>query len=641
MNPAPFLPMSRAEMDQLGWENCDVILVTGDAYIDHPAFGMALIGRLLESLGLKVGIIAQPDWNTVADFQKLGRPNLFFGVTAGNMDSMVNRYTANRKIRSDDAYSPGGQGGKRPDRASIVYSQRCREAFKGVPIVLGGIEASLRRIAHYDYWSDTVRRSILLDAKGDLLLYGNAEAALTELVTRLQAGEAIGDIGNVRGTARLLPKNTPLPEHVALPPFEAVRDDPATFAQADHLFHRETNPFNARPLAQRHGERIVWINPPPLPLETTAMDRLYALPFARRPHPSYGQAHIPAYEMIKFSIAIQRGCFGGCTFCSITEHEGRIIQNRSQGSIVREVEEIRAKTPGYTGYISDLGGPTANMYRLHCSDPKIEAACRRPACVHPDICEHLNTDHTPLIELYRAVRAIPHVHTVTIGSGVRYDLALRSPEYVEELVRHHVGGYLKVAPEHTEKGVLDCMLKPGIEVFDRFDTLFKRLSKKGGKEQYLIPYFIAGHPGTTDTDMVNLAVWLKRHRYRVDQVQTFLPSPMAIATAMYHTGRNTLKKSLPPVEIPKRAGQRALHKALLRYHDPKNWPLIRGALLKMGRKDLIGVGRGALVPPGVALRGGSTSRPSGGGSAGRDTSRALAPRGRRPGTAAKGGRGRD
>ena len=659
---APFLPMSRAEMDVLGWDSCDIVIVTGDAYVDHPSFGMAIIGRLLESQGYRVGIIAQPDWHSKNDFEKLGKPNLFYGVTAGNMDSMINRYTADRKIRSDDAYTPNAEGNRRPDRASIVYSQRCREAFSDVPVVIGGIEASLRRIAHYDYWQDKVRRSILLDAKADLLLYGNAERALVEVANRLARGEDIQTITDVRGTAfmrrdagdgffevdsthidkpghidrvinpytnvhelkpqfgktnedyydpdvqviRFLPKqkfSTVKPSRdktvIRLPSYEKVKQDSVLYAHANRVLHLETNPGNARALVQQHGDIDVWMNPPPIPLTTEEMDFVFGLPYARIPHPSYKDAKIPAYDMIRFSINIMRGCFGGCTFCSITEHEGRIIQNRSEDSILREIEEIRDKVPGFTGVISDLGGPTANMYRIACKTPEIEAACRKPSCVHPDICENLNTDHSALIQLYRKARDLKGVKKILIGSGLRYDLAVRSPEYVKELVTHHVGGYLKIAPEHTENGPLDKMMKPGIGTYEKFKALFDKYSKEAGKEQYLIPYFIAAHPGTTDEDMMNLAIWLKRNGFRADQVQTFYPSPMATATAMYHSGKNPLRKvtyTSEEVDIVKGDRRRRLHKAFLRYHDPNNWPLLRETLKKMGRSDLIGNSKNHLIP---------------------------------------------
>jgi uncharacterized radical SAM protein YgiQ len=661
---APFLPTSRAEMDALGWDSCDVIIVTGDAYVDHPSFGMAIVGRVLEAQGFRVGIIAQPDWHSRRDFTKLGRPNLFFGITGGNMDSMVNRYTADRRIRSDDAYTPHGVAGARPDRCVIVYSQRAREAYKDVPIVVGGIEASLRRIAHYDYWSEKVRRSVLMDAKADLLVYGNAERQISEIAHRLAAGRRIDEITDLRGTAFTRkatpegwieidsssvdtpgPLNPPVdpyamepppgaalsrtePERgadvaavatetvlrfhrrppknadravsvIRLPSYESVASDPVLYAHASRVLHQESNPGNARALVQRHGDVDVWLNPPPIPLTTKEMDAIYELPYQRVPHPSNGSAKIPAYEMIRFSIAIQRGCFGGCTFCSITEHEGRIIQNRSEDSVIREIETIRDTVPGFTGVISDLGGPTANMYRIACKSREIEAACRRPSCVYPGICPNLNTDHSPLVSLYRRARELRGIKKVLIASGVRYDLAIESPDYVKELAQHHVGGYLKIAPEAISEGPLSKMMKPGVGTYDRFKALFDRYSKEAGKEQYLIPYFIAAHPGTTDEDMLELALWLKRNGFRADQVQAFLPSPMATATAMYHSGKNPLRKvtrSSEEVVIPRGTRQRRLHKAFLRYHDPNNWPLLREALRGMGRADLIGNGKQHLVP---------------------------------------------
>jgi uncharacterized radical SAM protein YgiQ len=722
---APVLPMSRAEMDKLGWDSCDIVLVTGDAYVDHPSFGMAVIGRMLEAQGFRVGIIAQPDWTSAEAFKALGKPNLFWGVTAGNMDSMINRYTADRKIRSDDAYTPGDIGGKRPDRAAIVYSQRCREAFKDVPVVLGGIEGSLRRIAHYDYWSDKVRRSIVVDAKCDLLLYGNAERAIVEIAHRLAAKEPVQQITDVRGTAfvrrpddesgkgwieidstsvdepgrveahynpymttseqaaengatcakddeakavaqaaeregasksgavradaalatgqkgtkaatgtvvaplnffanpalssgklKVPPRDRSV---IRLPSYEQVKSDPVLYAHANRVLHLETNPGNARALVQAHGEgvtaRDVWITPPPIPLTTAEMDMVFDLPYARAPHPSYADENgshdhatkIPAWEMIRFSINIMRGCFGGCTFCSITEHEGRIIQSRSEDSIIKEIEDIRDKVKGFTGTISDLGGPTANMYRLGCKSPEIEAACRKPSCVYPGICQNLTTNHDPLIKIYRRGRALKGIKKILIGSGLRYDLAVKSPEYVKELVQHHVGGYLKIAPEHTEQGPLTKMMKPGIGSYDKFKQLFEKFSAEAGKKQYLIPYFIAAHPGTSDEDMMNLAIWLKKNGFRADQVQTFYPSPMATATAMYHSNKNPLRKitrDSETVDIVRGEKRRRLHKAFLRYHDANNWPLLREALKAMGRSDLVGNGKHHLIPTYQPLTGG-------------------------------------
>ncbi|OYU27658.1 MAG: YgiQ family radical SAM protein [Burkholderiales bacterium PBB2] len=685
--PAPFLPMSRAEMEQLGWDSCDIIIVTGDAYVDHPSFGMAVIGRTLEAQGFRVGIIAQPDWQSADPFKVLGKPNLFFGIAAGNMDSMINRYTADRKIRSDDAYTPGGLGGSRPDRATLVYTQRCKEAWNDVPIVIGGIEASLRRIAHYDYWQDKVRRSVLVDSKADLLVYGNAERAIVEIAHRLAARQTVESITDVRGTAFMRRTDDPTSSEwfeldssnvdqpgridtlispyqtieetaeskaascvtgqvkapgledgakpiaivrkpqaaapsgkiqmpprertvIRLPAYEQVKSDPVLYAHANRVLHLETNPGNARALVQRHGDRDVWINPPPIPLSTPEMDHVFDLNYARAPHPRYadengshdGATKIPAWEMIRFSVNIMRGCFGGCTFCSITEHEGRIIQSRSEDSVIREIEEMRDKVKGFTGVVSDLGGPTANMYRIGCKSPEIEAACRKPSCVYPGICQNLNTDHGPLIQMYRRARALRGVKKILIGSGLRYDLAIKSPEYVKELVTHHVGGYLKIAPEHTEGGPLSKMMKPGIGTYDKFKQMFEKASEEAGKKQYLIPYFIAAHPGTSDEDMMNLAVWLKKNGFRADQVQTFYPSPMATATAMYHSGKNPLKKitrsaeTSETVDIVRGERRRRLHKAFLRYHDANNWPMLREALKTLGREDLIGNGKHHLIP---------------------------------------------
>ncbi|HLF10582.1 MAG TPA: YgiQ family radical SAM protein, partial [Gammaproteobacteria bacterium] len=615
-----------------------------------------IVGRVLEAQGFRVGIIAQPDWRSTRSFEELGAPALFFGITAGNMDSMVNRYTADRRVRSDDAYTPSGQGGRRPDRSVIVYAQRVREAFAEVPIVIGGIEASLRRIAHFDYWQEKVRRSVLLDARADLLVFGNGERQIVEIAHRLASGETPADLKSIRGTAflgsaasegwteidsthldtpgpvekqpdpyaleaervaaaltgatsepgvnvvrftRRVPTADRARSYIRLPSYEQVRDDPVLYAHASRILHMESNPGNARALVQRHGASDIWLNPPPVPLTSAEMDRIYELPYARRPHPPYGDANIPAYEMIRFSVTIQRGCFGGCTFCSITEHEGRIIQNRSEDSVLREIETIRDSVPGFTGVISDLGGPTANMYRLACKSREIEAACRRPSCVYPAVCPNLNTDHAPLIRLYQRARAIPGVKKVLIASGVRYDLAIESPEYVKELAQHHTGGYLKIAPEAISEGPLSKMMKPGVGAYYRFKKLFDRYSEAAGKEQYLIPYFIAAHPGTTDQDMLELALWLKENGYRADQVQAFLPGPMATATAMYHSGKNPLRRitrDSENVPIPKGLKVRRLHKAFLRYHDANNWPMLRAALRRMGREDLIGNGKHHLVP---------------------------------------------
>ena len=657
---APYLPMSRVEMDALGWDSCDIIIVTGDAYVDHPSFGMAVIGRFLEAQGFRVGIIAQPRWQTTEDFMALGKPNLFFGITGGNMDSMINRYTADLRMRSDDAYTPNDEGGKRPDRAVIVYSQKCREAYKEVPLVIGGIEASLRRIAQYDYWSDKVRKSILIDSGADILLFGNAERAMAEVAHGLAQGRRVHDMHDIRGTAVLIDSVSadwteidstridwpgkieqmpnpyeynqqtnsvaddsesekqavriiPLPlqakhelavenTYVRLPSFEKVRNDPVLYAHASRVLHQEASPHNGRALVQKHGSKEIWVNRPPLPLSTEEIDAVFDLPYQRRPHPSYGDAKIPAYDMIKTSVNIMRGCFGGCSFCSITEHEGRVIQSRSKQSILNEIEQIKEKVPGFTGVISDLGGPTANMYGLNCSSPAIEKRCRRLSCVYPSICKHLKTDHKQTTELYREARQIKGVKKILIASGLRYDLALKDKEYIKELVTHHVGGYLKIAPEHSEDGPLQQMMKPSIALYEDFKRLFEQFSAEAGKKQYLIPYFIAAHPGSTDEDMLQLALWLKQNKFKPDQVQTFYPSPMALATAMYYSEHNPLKKlryKNQKLQVPKALEQRRLQKAFLRYHDEANWPVLRQALIDLGREDLIGTGKNHLLPPAV------------------------------------------
>ncbi len=607
-----FLPTSLREAQARGWDELDVVIITGDAYVDHPAFGPVLIARVLAGRGLRVGILAQPDWRNVDDFRRLGRPRLFFGVSAGNLDSMLNRLTAQKKNRSEDPYTPGGRPGARPDRATIVYANRCREAYPDVPIVLGGIEASLRRIAHYDYWSDTVRRPILVDAKADLLVFGMGERPICEIAQRLQDGEPIARIRDVRGTAYVLPQaesdaacaqpsrfvGDGLP--VVLPSYEEVSDKTPEamrrYAQMARQFHHETNPYNARPLLQRVANRAVYFNPPSLPLETTDMDALYDLPFTRVQHPNYREP-VPAYETVKHSLVLMRGCFGGCTFCSITEHEGRVIQSRSADSVLRELRALR-RMDDFRGVVSDIGGPTANMYMMRCEDERFESACRRQSCVHPDICSHLKTDHKPLIDLMKRVRQEPGIRKVFVASGVRYDLAERSPEYIAELAQHHVGGQLSVAPEHVSEDVLRLMKKPGEGSYDRFAAQFKCASQEAGKEQYLIPYYISGHPGSRLEDMIDLALYLKRNDLRPRQVQDFIPTPMSLAATMYYTGLNPLSKdAAEPVYVAKGLREKKLQKALLLYWDPNHHELAREALLRAGRGDLIGHGPGCLVPP--------------------------------------------
>ncbi len=450
--------MSMEEARQRGWDEIDVVIVSGDAYIDHPSFAMSILGRVLEAAGYRVGIISQPDWHSCEDWKRFGRPRLFFGISAGNMDSMINHYTANKKVRNDDAYSPGGKIGLRPDRATLSYCQRAREAFKGVPVIAGGVEASLRRLAHYDYWSDKVRKSILLDSKADLVVFGMGENAIVEIAQRLESGESVKDLRNMRGVAYALgASETPPSDAITLPSFEEVASDKLQFAEATRIIHHETNPYNARRLIQWHGNQAVVVNPPQLPISEAAMDRIYGLPYTRRAHPSYKEP-IPAHEMIKDSVTIMRGCFGGCTFCSITAHQGRAIQSRSKASIIGEIERL-ASDKQFKGTVSDIGGPTANMYQMRCTQPEVEAKCRRQSCVHPKICKLLGVDHQPVIELMREARKVEGVKKVLVASGIRMDLARQSPEYIRELTEHHVGGHLKVAPEHVDPDVLFKMRK--------------------------------------------------------------------------------------------------------------------------------------------------------------------------------------
>ncbi len=589
----PFLPTSAAEIARLGWDVPDVVFVTGDAYVDHPSFAMALLGRVLEAAGFKVAILAQPQWKDASAFRALGRPRLCFAVSAGNMDSMLNRYTAQKKPRSDDAYSPGGKGGTRPDRATNVYAQRCREAFPGVPVIAGGVEASLRRFAHYDYWSDTVKPSILATSKADLVVFGMGEAPIVEIARRLDRGEPIAACRDLRGVAYLLGESAPPPEPaIELPSFEDVSSDKVAFATATRFIHRESNPLNASRLIQRHGARCVVQNPPDLPLAQDEMDAIYGLSFARRPHPSYS-APIPAFEMMRTSVTLMRGCFGGCTFCSITTHQGRIIQSRSKESVLGELKQIAAE-PSFTGTVSDIGGPTANMYRMRCTRPDVESKCRRLSCVHPTVCKLLGTDHAPLIDLMKSARAVKGVKKVHVASGVRMDLARRSPEYLDELAAHHVGGHLKVAPEHVDETVLDLMKKPSATEFAGFKRAFDAASKRAGKEQYLVPYFIASHPGSTVEAMIELALFLKRNGYRPRQVQDFIPAPLDVATCMYHTGLDPM--TMKPVPVVKKLRERQWQRALMQFFKPENWFLVREALLKAGRRDLIGDGCDALIP---------------------------------------------
>jgi uncharacterized radical SAM protein YgiQ len=579
-----------------GWDAVDVVLISGDAYVDHPSFANGLIGRLLEAAGFRVAVLAQPDWNTCEPWRQFGRPRLFFGVSAGNMDSMINHYTANRKVRNDDAYSPNGEIGRRPDRATLAYCQRSREAFPGVPVVAGGVEASLRRLAHYDYWSDTVRRSIILDSKADLVVFGMGERTGLEVARGLDAGKTVKELRDIRGVAYRLGASEPPPagpDTLELPTYETVTTDKLAFCEMTRISHLETNPHNARRLVQRHGREAVVVNPPALPLEQPEMDQVYGLPFTRKPHPSYGAARIPAFEVVENSVQIMRGCFGGCTFCSITAHEGRIIQSRSQESVITEIK-LLASQPGFKGTVSDIGGPTANMYQMRCTRPEVEAKCRRLSCVHPTVCKLLGTNHGPLKELMREARTVEGVKRVLVASGVRMDLARRDPEYLEELAAHHVGGHLKVAPEHTDPEVLNLMKKPSADDYVEFDKAFKDASRRVGKKQYTVPYFIASHPGSGLEQMIDLAVFLKRNGYKPDQVQDFIPSPFDIAACMYHTGLDPMTRE--PVTITKGLRDRRTQRALLQFFKPENYFEVRRALEQAGRHDLIGSGCDCLIP---------------------------------------------
>ena len=595
-NPGPWLPTTADEIRAHGWDAPDIVFVTGDAYVDHPSFAMAVLSRVLEAQGVRVAILPQPDWRSAAAWRALGRPRLFYAVSAGNMDSMINHYTANKKRRNDDAYSPGGRIGLRPDRPTPVYAQRCREAFPGVPVVIGGIEASLRRIAHFDYWSEQVRPSMLATSKADLLAFGKGEATIVAVARRLAGGEPVTALRDMRGVAYLLGAREPLPawpgETLALPSLEEVTRDLHAFARMTRAFHHETNPFNARRLTQAHGDRTLVLNPPCLPVGEAEMDAIYDLPYTRRPHPRYAEP-IPAHTMIKDSVQIMRGCFGGCTFCSITMHEGRIIQSRSPRSVLAEVKTI-ATEPGFKGTISDLGGPTANMYRMRCTRPEVEAVCKRLSCIHPTICKLLGTSHAPTIELMRGARAVPGVKRVHIASGIRMDLANLDEAYVAELATHHVGGHLKVAPEHQSDRVLTLMKKPSHCEFETFADKFRRASVRAGKEQYLVPYFIASHPGSRVEDMIELAVFLKQHGYRPRQVQDFIPAPMDIATCIYHTGIDPL--TMEPVETVKKLRDRQTQRALMQFFEPRNWFVVHKALVDAGRRDLIGGDKRCLIP---------------------------------------------
>ncbi|MCA9000467.1 MAG: YgiQ family radical SAM protein [Planctomycetes bacterium] len=600
-----FIPITPAEVQARGWTQPDIVFVSGDAYVDHPSFANALLCRVLESEGFKVAMLSQPDWKSAEPWRAMGKPRLFYAVSAGNMDSMINHYTANKKRRNQDAYSPGGEIGLRPDRPTGVYAQRCREAFSDVPIVVGGVEASLRRIAHYDYWSDTVKPSMLVTSKADLLGFGMGEQPIVAIAKRLDAGGSIRDCRDLRGVAYLLGKKDELPDHAferpigeaqrttrELPSFEAVKVDKIAFAEMTRTLHQETNPQAGARLTQMHGDRTLVVNPPALALDEKELDSFYDLPFTRRSHPSY-TAPVPADAMIRDSITIMRGCFGGCTFCSITMHQGNAIQSRSEASILKEVRTMTAD-PEFKGVISDLGGPTANMYRMRCTKPEVEAKCRRASCVHPTVCKLLDTSHEATKSLMRKTREIQGIKKVHIASGIRMDLARFDDEYLDELTQHHVGGHLKVAPEHTSPTVLGHMKKPTTDTFDHFAERFHAASLRAGKEQYLVPYYIASHPGSGVAEMIELAEYLKASGYKPQQVQDFIPAPMDIATCMYHTGLDPM--TMKPVDTVKKLSDRKVQRALMQFFAPENYFTVHKALKEAGRQDLIGNGPQCLIP---------------------------------------------
>jgi uncharacterized radical SAM protein YgiQ len=588
-----FLPTNRQEMEWRGWDELDVLLVSGDAYVDHPTFGIPCLGRWLEKLGLRVGIISQPKWKDHTEFLKMGRPRLFVGVSSGTVDSMINNYTANKKKRTDDMYSEGGVGGKRPDYASIVYSELARKAFPDTPIVVGGVEASLRRLAHYDYWQNRVRPSILSELKADFLVFGMGERTTEMMVEAFKGAEkeiggpvttqheattrALDYIKTQRGIAFLSSKDhaRTLEGRLTIPSFEEVRDDKRKFAKAAYFIEYEASPYNGKRLIQYHGSKAVVINPPALPLSTEQMDAVYEMPFTKEQHPVY-KHRIPAADMIRFSVNSVRGCYGGCSFCAITLHQGRIVQSRSSESVLKEVEGL-TKVPGFKGIVSDIGGPTANMFRTSCKSPEIQSKCRKLSCVHPKVCPQLQHDHTPQVDMLRKARKIPGIRKIHIASGLRYDLALSDQkagqEYLRELISNHVGGHLKVAPEHLDDEVLHLMKKPGLKNFDEFVSYFKEVSEEAGKEQYVVPYFISGFPGTTHEKMEKVYDYLKEKGWNLQQVQAFIPTPMTLATAMYWTGLNPM--SMKPLFVAKEWKDRKIQQALLQPQKPGHREILR------------------------------------------------------------------
>ncbi|GKG75012.1 UPF0313 protein [Parabacteroides goldsteinii] len=593
--PEAWLPTTKKEVEARGWDYIDVILFSGDAYVDHPSFGAAVIGRTLEALGLRVAIVPQPDWRgDYRDFKKLGIPRLFFGVSPGAMDSMINHYTANKRLRSDDAYTPDRRAGMRPDYPSIVYTKILKELYPDVPVVLGGIEASLRRLSHYDYWQDRLRPGILIDSPADLLIYGMGELPINELVTRLKAGESFNSLKDIRQTVYLTGKEEIKPDDIVLFSHEECLRDKLKQAKNFRHIEEESNKYNASRILQQVGKQTIVVNPPFPPMTEAEVDASFDLPYTRLPHPKYKGKVIPAFEMIKFSVNMHRGCFGGCAFCTISAHQGKFIASRSKESILKEVKAI-TEMPDFKGYLSDLGGPSANMYRMKGKDQSICAKCKKPSCISPAICKNLNADHTPLLDIYKAVDSMPQIKRSFIGSGVRYDLLLHryddeivnksAQNYTEELIARHVSGRLKVAPEHTEDNVLKMMRKPSFDQFGQFKRIFDRINKQQGLNQQLIPYFISSHPGCTEEDMAKLAIETKKLHFQLEQVQDFTPTPMTLATEIYYTGYHPY--TLEKVYTARTKEQKLAQRQFFFWYKPEFRRQITQALQKIGKKDLL------------------------------------------------------
>lgn len=581
-----FLPVSRDDFEKRGYSGLDIILVTGDAYVDHPSYGTAVIGRVLEAEGFKVGIIAQPDWRSLNDFKRLGRPGLFFGVTAGNLDSMIANYTANKKVRNIDDYSPGGKAGLRPDRATIIYVNRLKEAFKGVPIIIGGMEASMRRLAHYDYWSDKVRRSLLLDSKADILVYGMGEKQIMEIARRLKEGARVENICNVRGTVIVRKNLDGIKDCISIPSFEQVSHEAKWFNEAFLSAYLEADPVRGRAVAQKHGDRFIIQNPPAMPLTQEEMDRVYSLPFERIWHTSYGRkGGVPGFEAVRYSVISHRGCAGSCSFCSLYLHQGRHVQSRSVESIVKEIK-LLSEDKNFKGTITDIGGPTANLYKSECQSWSEKGACRDKKCMTPEKCKNLKMGYEQTIRLWRELKKLPKVKHVFVGSGVRFDLLTDSYShaYLDELCREHISGQLKVAPEHCVDSVLDLMNKPRFAIYEKFVDRFERINKRLGKKQYLVNYFIVGHPGARLKDALKLAEYLARKKVHPEQVQDFIPLPMTLAGAMYYTGKDPFTGK--PIYVAKNPSERMMHRALLQYKNPQNRKTIAKALKILKREDL-------------------------------------------------------